>query len=79
MTAVYIKTFSLEKTMNAEIFGKVFFAGWQAAKEGFPYDRRSIDFTGEGCDEKRLRALFRIPCRGGAFSEGRCAFQGLQR
>ena len=39
--------------MNAEIFGKVFFAGWQAAKEGFPYDRRSIDFTGEGCDEKR--------------------------
>ena len=58
---------------------KVFFAGWQAAKEGFLYDRRSIDFTGEGCDEKRLRALFRIPGRGGAFSEGWGGFQGLQR
>jgi len=43
------------------------------------YDRRSIDFTGEGCDEKRLRALFRIPGRGGAFSEGWGGFQGMQR
>ena len=29
-------------------------------RRGFPYDRRSIDFTGEGCDEKRLRAGFRV-------------------
>ena len=58
---------------------KYFLPDGRQQRRGFPYDRRSIDFTGEGCDEKRLRALFAVSGWGGAFSEGRCGFQGLQR
>lgn len=58
---------------------KVFFAGWQAAKEGFLYDRRSIVLQAKDAMKNAYAPYSRIPGRGGAFSEGWGGFQGLQR